>query len=183
MPTTWCFGNPVTCFISVTMASSGFETTITNAFGRVLLQRLGDGLDDLGVDADEIVAAHARLARHAGGDDADVGAREVGVVVAALDLDVEALDGPGGGEVERLALRQALDDVEQDDVAEPLQRAQVRERAADHAGADERDLLPCHGAVFLRVSPRDRVPRAGPSQTRKCPAVQAGAGDRFTERR
>src|SRR5512134_2156458 len=31
-------------------------------------QRLADFADDLGVDADEIVAAHAGLARHAGGD-------------------------------------------------------------------------------------------------------------------
>ena len=37
MPTTWCFGNPVTCFIRVTMASSGFETTMTNAFGACCL--------------------------------------------------------------------------------------------------------------------------------------------------
>jgi hypothetical protein len=72
---------------------------------RVLLERLGDRLDDLGVDADEVVAAHARLAGDAGGHDADIGTAQVGVVVAALDLDVEALDGPGGRQVERLALR------------------------------------------------------------------------------
>ena len=37
MPTTCCFGKPVTRFISVTMASSGFETTMTNAFGACCL--------------------------------------------------------------------------------------------------------------------------------------------------
>src|SRR5262249_27519538 len=50
----------------------------------------------------------------------------------------------------RLALRHALDDVEQRDIAERLERAQVREGAADHAGADEGDLLACHGGGLLR---------------------------------
>ncbi len=135
---------------------------------RMLLQRLGDGLDDLRIDADEIVAAHAGLASHAGGDDADVGAREVGVVVAALDLDVVSLDGTGGGEIERLALRQALDHVEQRDVAERLERAEVGERAADHASADEGDLVTCHAVMLLRGCRRGIGSRGrGPVQTRK----------------
>ena len=40
-------------------------------------------------------------------------------------------DRRGLGDVERLALRYALDHVEQDDVAEFLQTDQMRERAAD----------------------------------------------------
>ena len=41
---------------------------------RVLGDALADRLHHLEVDAEQVVAAHARLARHAGGDDADVGA-------------------------------------------------------------------------------------------------------------
>ena len=48
----------------------------------VRLDALADRLHDLQIDAEQVVAAHARLARHAGGDDADVGAGDVGIVVA-----------------------------------------------------------------------------------------------------
>jgi hypothetical protein len=41
-------------------------------------------------------------------------------------------------------------DVEQDDVAEFLQADQVGERAADLAGADERDLVTSHGGSILQ---------------------------------
>src|SRR5213594_1128760 len=114
--------------------------------GRVRLDVVGHRADDLRVDTEEVVAAHAGLARHAGGDDADVGAADVGVVVGADQAHVEALDGAALQQVERFPLRQALDHVEEDDVAEALERAEVRERAADHPGADERDLLAGHGA-------------------------------------
>ena len=46
--------------------------------------------------------------------------------------------------IERLALRNALDDVEQDDVAELLEADQMRERAADLAGADQCNLVTRH---------------------------------------
>ena len=96
---------------------------------------------------EQVVAAHARLARHAGGDDDHVGAGDVLVVVGAGDLRVEALDRAALLEVERLALGNALDDVEQDDVAELLLRGQVGEGAADIAGTDQGDLLASHCAL------------------------------------
>ena len=52
-------------------------------------------------------------------------------------LRVEALDRAALAEVERLALRNALGDVEQDDVANFLLGGEVGEGAADHAGADQ----------------------------------------------
>ena len=71
-----------------------------------------------------------------------------------LRFDVEALDGAGLADVEPLAARHALDDVEQDDVAQLLEADEVGERAADHARADQRDLgarhclmLPCCAAL------------------------------------
>ena len=88
--------------------------------GRVLLDAGADRFHDLEIDAEQVVAAHAGLARDAGGDDDDVGAGDLGVGRGALELGVEALDGAGFGEVERLALRHAVDDVEQHDVAELL---------------------------------------------------------------
>ena len=79
----------------------------------------------------------------------DVRAGDVGVVVRALELRVEAFDRAGLREVERLALRQAFDDVEQHDVAQFLERREMGERAADLSAADERDFLAGHGESFL----------------------------------
>ena len=120
------------------------------------LDVLADGGDDLGVGADEIVAAHAGLAREAGGDDHDIGAGDDGVVVATGELGVEALDRRGLGDVERLPLRNAVDDIEEHDVAQLLEARQQSKRAADLPGADKRDLVACHhGTSFvLGVMPR-----------------------------
>ena len=52
--------------------------------------------------------------------------------------------GPDCAEVERLALRHAVDDVEQDDVAQFLERDQMRQRSADLPRPDESDLLARH---------------------------------------
>ena len=108
---------------------------------RVLLDAVADRLHHLEIDAEQIVAAHAGLARHAGGDDDDVGAGDVGVVVGALQARVEAATGAGLGEIERLALGRAFGDVEQHDVAQLLQRRQMGERAADLAGPDQWEIL------------------------------------------
>ena len=114
--------------------------------GGVGLDAFADGLHDLQVDAEQIVAAHARLAGDPGGDDDDVGARDVGIVVRAGDLGVKARDRANLRQVERLALRHAFDDVEQDDVAEFLLRGEQRQRPADIPGSDQCDLLASHGA-------------------------------------
>ena len=80
--------------------------------GRVFLDAGADLLHHLEIDAEQIVAAHAGLARHAGGDDADVGALDRVVGVGAGELGVETVDRRRLGDVERLALRDALGDVE-----------------------------------------------------------------------
>ena len=123
---------------------------MTNAFGRVGLDALAHRGHHLQIDAEEIVAAHAGLARHAGGDDHHIGALDVGIGIGALELGVEAFDRAGLREVERLALRQAFDDVEQDDVAEFLEADQMRERAADLSAADERNPAAGHGELLCR---------------------------------
>ncbi len=101
---------------------------------------LTDRLHHLEVDAEQVVAAHPGLARHAGGDDADVGPGDVGIVVGALQRRVEFLDRPRLRDVERLALRRAFGDVEEDDVAEFLDRGEMGEGAADLPRADEGNL-------------------------------------------
>ena len=114
--------------------------------GRVRRRLLDDGPDDPGVLGQQVVAAHARLAREPGGDDDDVGAGGVGVVVRAGDPGVVADDRGGLGEVEALALRQALDDVDEDDVGEAGLGDALRGRRADVAGADDGDLVAGHAA-------------------------------------
>ena len=147
MPTTmWC-GRPENSRSAQTIASSGLVMQMTKASGALRLDALADRLHHLQVDAEQIVAAHPRLAGDAGGDDDDVGARDVGIIVRALERRVEALDRAALGKIERLALRHALDDVEQDDVAKLLRGGEMGERAADIAGADQRDLVASHGAL------------------------------------
>ncbi len=122
----------------------------TKAFGTIGLDAVADRRHDLEIDAQKIVAAHAGLARHAGGDDHHIGALDVGIGIGAAHLHVEAFDGAGLGEVQRLALRQPLHDVEHHDVAKLLEGDEMGERAADLSTADERDLLAGHEASFRR---------------------------------
>jgi hypothetical protein len=79
---------------------------------RVRLDALADRLHHFEVDAEQIIAAHAGLAGDAGRDDDHVGTRDVGIVIGALERGIEAFDGAALGEIERLALRHAFDDVE-----------------------------------------------------------------------
>src|SRR5262252_8944976 len=59
--------------------------------GTVLLDRRADLAHDLGIGAEQVVTAHAGLARDAGGDDHDVGAGDRRVVGATRDGGVEIL--------------------------------------------------------------------------------------------
>ena len=104
-----------------------------------------DRLHDLQVDPEKIVAAHAGLARDAGGDDHDIrtGNRRVGV--GASIADVEAVDRRRFGDVQCLALRNPLGDVEEHHIPKVLQSGKVGERAADLSGADQRNLSAVHG--------------------------------------
>ena len=58
------------------------------------------------------------------------------------------------GEVQRLALRNAVDDVEEHDVPELFQGRQMRQSAADLAGSDQSNFLARHGdlsAFFVKL--------------------------------
>src|SRR5690606_22768038 len=126
---------------------------------RVLLDAGADLLHDLEVDAEKVVAAHARLAGHAGGDDANISAFNGRVVVGADEVCVKAINRGGLGDVEALALRGAFGNVEQNNVAEFLEADHMGEGAADHARADEGNFVASH----VVVSPVWRRPR--PAET------------------
>ncbi len=101
----------------------------------------GDGADDVVVGEEQIVAAHAGLAGEAGGDDDDVGIRGGGVVVAAGDLHFIALDGAGFKKIERLALGDAVHDIDENDVGEGFTGEAQGTSGADVAGSN-------HGYFF-----------------------------------
>ncbi len=122
------------------MTSSGLLTTMTMAWGGVLLDVVGHAADDLGVFQEKIVAAHAGLAGQAAGDDDDVGPGVVGRVVGPLHVAVEAFEAGRLEHVERLALGHAFDDVVQDDVAQFLFGQALRGGGADKSGSDDGDL-------------------------------------------
>ena len=122
------------------IASSGLETTIRIASGRVRDHLLGDGADDLLVRRDEVVAAHPGLAREAGGDHDDLRAGGLLVAVRARDVRLVAEHGAHLVDVERLALRQVLDDVDEHDVRVVARGQHLRAGRADVAAADDGDL-------------------------------------------
>ena len=148
MPTTWLFGRPENFCSAHTIASSGLVMQMTKALGAYFLMpaptcsmtlrlmpsrssRLMPGLRGTPAVTMQTSAPSMR-----------------GIVVDAGEAGVEALDRRGLGDVETLALRNAFGNIEQDDVAEFLEADQMGERAADHAGADEGDLVACHVGSF-----------------------------------
>ena len=136
---------------------------MTTASGLVALDLLGHRADDLGVGAEQIVAAHARLAGDAGGDHDDVAAGRVVVVVGADDVRVEAHDRRGLHQVERLALGHVLGlrNVQQHDVAQLGGGAPMGRRRADVAGADNGDLGTTHKRSLRMTCDEERGRRKG----------------------
>jgi hypothetical protein len=142
--------------------------------GRVVADAFANGLHHLEVDAEQVIAAHAGLARHAGRHDDDVRACDVLVIVGADDLGVKAFDRAALRKVESLALGHAFHHVEQDDVAQFLLRGQMRQSATDVTRADQRDLLACHvlygpfpeSSRDKRSSVAGKAPDGGPPRPR-----------------
>ena len=116
-------------------------------------QVLGHTAGDLEIDAEQIVARHAGLARHPGGHDDHVGACQIVPAGGAADGGVVAEHGAVLLEIERLALREPelLRDVEQPHVAQLLPGRQRRQLAPDVTGPNQGNLLPlCHTTPFWR---------------------------------
>ena len=89
-----------------------------DAIRRVLNDFADDVFHDFVVGVQQVIAAHAGLARNSGGDDNDVGIRGVRIIIGADDVRIALLDGHGFEQVEAFALRHAFDDVDEDDVGE-----------------------------------------------------------------
>ncbi len=87
-----------------------------DAVRRVVHDLADHVVHDLVVGVEQIVAAHAGLAGNSGGDDDDVGVGGVGVVVGAENCGIALLDRHGFKQVETFALRDAFDDVDEDDI-------------------------------------------------------------------
>ena len=90
------------------------------ALGEYFDYLLDDALDDVVVGLEQIVAAHAGLARESGGDDDDVAVRGVAVIAGrggdADDAGIGTGDGSRFDHVEGFAGGRAVENVRQDDV-------------------------------------------------------------------
>jgi len=115
MPMTRSRGKPGDLFGHPAHDVQGIRYHNNDGLGTVLLDLLGDLFDDVGVGADEVVAAHPRLACDARRDDHEVRSRRRTVVIRSDDPRIEAFDRRRLGLIERFALRDAFDDIDQDD--------------------------------------------------------------------
>ena len=147
------------------------------ASGECFAASVDDRPDDARVLREQVVAAHPGLAGEARGDDDDVAARGVGVVVRADHPGVVPDDRRRLGQVEALALGQALDDVDEDDVGEPRFGDPLGGRRADVAGADDRDLVASgsgHGGLLDELGGERSHPSA--ARRRKTVIWRTGRG-------
>ena len=132
------------------MASSGLVMQMTKAFGAYFLMPA----PTCSITLRLMPSRSSRLMPGLRGTPA-VTMHDVGAVDAPrrrwcrCSLASKPSTGADCGEVERLALRHALGDVEQDDVAEFLEADEMGQRAADLAGADQCDLVARHGIPVL----------------------------------
>jgi hypothetical protein len=116
-----------------------------DAVRRVLDHLLGDLLHDLVVHVEQIVAAHARLARQSRGDHDDVRPGALGVVAGTEHPRVGPVNRTGLEHVERHPGGLLIGNIDNDDVGELL----VRD-AAGYGGTDV-PRSPDHGYFAIHV--------------------------------
>ena len=115
----------------------------------VFLDTFADRFHDGRVDAKEIVTAHARLAGDASCYDDNIGTLEGGVSVGALDGAIKTFNRRRFRQVQRLALRNAFNNVEKNDISQFFKSCEMCKCSTNIAGADEGDLVACHVPVPL----------------------------------
>ena len=113
---------------------------------------LAHGLHHLEVDAQQIITAHAGFAGHTSGNDTDVSACNISIILRAGQGRIEFGRGARFSDIERFAFRRALCDVEQNDVAQLFQCCKMRKCAADLPRADKRDFGSGHSGISDRVA-------------------------------
>ncbi len=119
-------------------------------FGRVLDDLAHHVLHDLVVGVEQVVAAHAGLARNSRGDHNDVGVRGVGVIIGADDVAVALLNRHCLQQVECLALRNAFHDVDENDIGQFL-RGDPMGRGCPHISSSNNRYFLAH---FVPFKPR-----------------------------
>ena len=92
MPTTICLGRPQAFCQRPHHGVEGIGDADDKGAGRIFPDAGADLFHHLEVDAEQIVAAHSRLARDAGGDDADAGAVDGIIGIGAGILGIKSLD-------------------------------------------------------------------------------------------
>ena len=102
---------------------------------------------DLAINTQQVVPTHARLPGNAGSHNADIRAGNISVVRCPYDVGVIALDGPGFEHIQSLSLGQAINHVEQNDIAKSFEHTQVGKGTADITCANECDFLPSHNIL------------------------------------
>ena len=121
-----------------------------DAVWRILHHFPNHRFHDVVVGVEQVVAAHARLARDARRDDHDVRVRSVFVIVGAADVGITLLNRHGFEQIETLPLRHALNDVDKNHVREFFTRNPVSRSCAYVAGSDDCYFLP-HESFPFRI--------------------------------
>ena len=126
------------------MASSGLATGTMMQLGECFDDLLGDILHDVVVHLQQVVAAHAGLARHPGRDHDDVRVGAVFEAIAADQAGVGSLDRTGLQDVERHALGLRLGDVDHHHVGQFPVRDCARHGGPDVARSADDGDFPVH---------------------------------------
>jgi hypothetical protein len=108
---------------------------------RILYNILRNLFDNLGVDGEQIIAAHSGLAGNPCGDNNDVGISRILVIVGADDIGIKTLDGSGLAQVESFALRHAFNDINDADIPQLLGCSPVGRGGAYETSANDSDLV------------------------------------------
>src|SRR5262249_35701359 len=108
-----------------------------------------DRLDNLEIDAEEIVAAHSGFARNAGRHDDNIGACYGFIIIASGERHIKTFDRSRFGKIERLALRCSFGNIVEHDVAELIERREVSQSAADLTCTNQSDFVARHELLVL----------------------------------
>jgi len=92
-----------------------------------------DRFHDFQIDAQKVIPAHARLARHTGRHDTNICACNVSVIVGTFKIDGTVINRCGLGKIQGFALWHSLGNIKQDNIPELFARCDVSECSPDHS--------------------------------------------------
>ena len=112
----------------------------------------------LGVDTNQIVAAHAWLARHTSGHNHHITSSQRGIIIGTRRICVKTLNRACLRNIKRLALRDTFGNIKKHHIAKLFQPSQKRQSTADITSANKRDFISCHINDFHKLQ-GEIVPR------------------------